>query len=100
MPTILHRISIDAPPERVHQLTATREGIQQWSTGHRVTGEKNAGGQMSVYFSDAGNRAATFQIVRCSPRNWRKYSATTTAIAGSAEASGQARESAPFPPGG
>ena len=29
MPNILHRLSIDAPPERVHQLAATREGIQR-----------------------------------------------------------------------
>ena len=35
MPNILHRLSIDAPPERVHQLAATREGIQRWWTATR-----------------------------------------------------------------
>jgi ligand-binding SRPBCC domain-containing protein len=28
MPNILHRLSIDAPPEHVHQFAATKEGIQ------------------------------------------------------------------------
>ena len=50
MPNILHRLSIDAPPERVHQLAATREGIQQWWTGHPVAGDDKIGGQLSVYF--------------------------------------------------
>ena len=36
MPTILHRLTIDAPPERVHQLAATREGIQR--TTHEEAG--------------------------------------------------------------
>jgi uncharacterized protein YndB with AHSA1/START domain len=39
MPDILHCLSIDAPPERVHDLAATREGIQRWWTGHPVAGE-------------------------------------------------------------
>jgi hypothetical protein len=30
MPNILHRLSIDAPPEHVQQLAAPREGIQRW----------------------------------------------------------------------
>jgi hypothetical protein len=30
MSNILHRLSIDAPPERVQDLAATREGIEQW----------------------------------------------------------------------
>jgi hypothetical protein len=29
MPNILHRLTIDAPPERVHQLAATREAGRQ-----------------------------------------------------------------------
>jgi len=57
MPNILHRLSINAPPERVHQLAATREGIQQWWTGHAVTGDDTIGGQLSVYFSDPADAA-------------------------------------------
>jgi hypothetical protein len=33
MPTILHRLSIDPPPEQVHPLVATRNGVEQWWTG-------------------------------------------------------------------
>jgi len=73
MPNILHRLSIDAPPQHVYQLTATREGIQQWWTGHPVTGDEEIGGQLSVYFSDAANPAATFEVVERNPEQvvWR-----------------------------
>jgi uncharacterized protein YndB with AHSA1/START domain len=73
MPNILHRLTIDAPPERVHQLTATREGIEQWWTGHPVTGDEEIGGRLSVYFSDAAKPAATFEVVERDPEQvvWR-----------------------------
>jgi uncharacterized protein YndB with AHSA1/START domain len=73
MPNILHRLSIDAPPERVHRLAATREGIQQWWTGHPVTGDGGIGGQLSVYFSESTNPAATFEVMERSPAQivWR-----------------------------
>jgi uncharacterized protein YndB with AHSA1/START domain len=73
MPNILHRLSIDAPPARVHQIAATREGIQQWWTGHPVTGEDSVGGRLDVFFSDAGDPAATFEVVERSPEQivWR-----------------------------
>lgn len=45
MPTILHRLSIDAPPDRVHQPAATREGIEQWWTGHPVAGDDTIGAE-------------------------------------------------------
>ena len=73
MPNILHRLSIDAPPERVHQLTATKEGIERWWTGHPVAGDDAIGGQLSVYFRDPANPAATFEVVQRSPEQiaWR-----------------------------
>jgi uncharacterized protein YndB with AHSA1/START domain len=73
MPNILHRLSIDAPPERVHQLAATREGIEQWWTGHPVVGDEKIGGQLSVYFNSPGEPAATFEVVDRSPDQivWR-----------------------------
>jgi uncharacterized protein YndB with AHSA1/START domain len=73
MPNILHRLTIDAPPERVHQLAATREGIEQWWTGHPVTGEDTIGGQLSVYFRDLGQPAAVFEVVERVPEQivWR-----------------------------
>ena len=82
MPNILHRLTIDAPPEHVHQLVATRDGIQQWWTGHPVAGDGSIGGQLSVYFREPAEAAAAVfeiegssleQIVwRCvdGPRDW------------------------------
>ncbi len=73
MPNILHRLSIAAPAERVHQLAATREGIEQWWTGQPVAGDANVGGQLSVYFRDLGDPAATFEVVERSAHQivWR-----------------------------
>jgi uncharacterized protein YndB with AHSA1/START domain len=81
MPNILHRISIDAPPERVHQLAASREGIERWWTGQPVAGNDQIGGQLSVYFRDPIEPAAIFEVLersreqtvwRCveGPRDW------------------------------
>jgi uncharacterized protein YndB with AHSA1/START domain len=67
MPNILHRLSIDAPPERVQRLAATREGIEQWWTGHPVTGDDGIGGHLSVYFSEHANPAATFEVIERGP---------------------------------
>jgi uncharacterized protein YndB with AHSA1/START domain len=73
MPNILHRLTIDAPPERVQELTATREGIAQWWTGRPVTGDDKAGKQFSVYFGDAAKPAASFDVAERSPEHvvWR-----------------------------
>jgi uncharacterized protein YndB with AHSA1/START domain len=74
MPNILHRFSIDAPPEKVHQLVATREGIAQWWTGHPVAGDDNLGGEIAVHFrAPAEAPAATFAIAECRPEQvvWR-----------------------------
>ena len=73
MPNILHRLTIDAPPERVHHLAATREGIEQWWTGHPVAGDDRTGEQLSVYFGDHAAPAATFEVVESNPGQivWR-----------------------------
>ena len=73
MPNILHRLSIDAPPEHVHALAATREGIERWWTGRPVTGGDEIGAQLSVYFRDAAEPAAVFEVVERSPEQivWR-----------------------------
>jgi uncharacterized protein YndB with AHSA1/START domain len=73
MQNILHRLTIDAPPERVAELAASRQGIEQWWTGHAVTGDDKTGGQLSVYFSDPERAAAVFEVVERSPEQiiWR-----------------------------
>ena len=62
MPNILHRLSIDAPPERVHQLAATREGIERWWTGRPVAG--------AVEESSFANIPATKVCMNCHSEMW------------------------------
>jgi uncharacterized protein YndB with AHSA1/START domain len=61
MSSILHRLTIDAPPKHVQNLVATKEGIERWWTGHPVAGDDSVGGQIAVSFGD--RTAATFEIV-------------------------------------
>jgi len=73
MPNILHRLTIDAPPERVHELASTTEGIEQWWTGHPLGGHHAVDGRLSVYFRDPDNPAASFAVVERVPGRivWR-----------------------------
>lgn len=73
MPDILHRISIDAPQERVHDLIATTEGIATWWTGRPVSGESSAGSRFGVYFGDASAPAAVMEVTSDKPDEvaWR-----------------------------
>lgn len=70
MVDILHRISIDAPRKRVHDLIATTDGIARWWTGRPVIGDAS---RFSVYFGDAGKPAAVIEIVSDTPGEivWR-----------------------------
>jgi uncharacterized protein YndB with AHSA1/START domain len=63
MPDILHRISIDAPTERAHNLIATTDGIGRWWTGRPVDGDTKVGGRFGVYFGDANKPAAVMRVV-------------------------------------
>jgi uncharacterized protein YndB with AHSA1/START domain len=73
MPDILHRISIDAPIERVRELIATTDGIARWWTGRPLDGSAEIGGHFGVYFADADKPAAVMQVVADSPDQitWR-----------------------------
>jgi uncharacterized protein YndB with AHSA1/START domain len=73
MPNILHRVSIDAPPESVHELIATRDGIERWWTAHPVRGDEAVGGQLRVYFNGGDKAAAVFEVVEQTPEKivWR-----------------------------
>lgn len=73
MPDILHRISIDAPPQQVHDLVASTDGIARWWTGRPVAGEHAAGSSFSVYFGDADKPAAVMRVLADSPDQveWR-----------------------------
>jgi uncharacterized protein YndB with AHSA1/START domain len=73
MPDILHRISIDAPTERVHELIATTDGIARWWTGRSPDGSAEIGGHFGVHFGDADQPAAVMQVVADTPDQvtWR-----------------------------
>jgi uncharacterized protein YndB with AHSA1/START domain len=69
MPDILHRFTIDAPRERVHELIATADGVERWWTGHP---NRRDGERLSVSFRD-GDPAAVFDVVEEGPGRiaWR-----------------------------
>ena len=73
MPDILHRVTIDTPAERVHELLATTGGIARWWTGRPLDGSTETGGHFGVYFADAGKPAAVMQVVADTPGQitWR-----------------------------
>lgn len=62
MPDILHRISIDAPREAVHDLVATTDGIARWWTGRPLEGDAAAGSRFGIYFGDADTPAAVMEM--------------------------------------
>lgn len=43
MPNDLHRITIDAQRDRVHELIATKTGLKRSWTGHPVGGDESVG---------------------------------------------------------
>jgi uncharacterized protein YndB with AHSA1/START domain len=73
MPDILHRISIDAPKDHVHDLIATTDGIARWWTGRPLDGESTVGSRFNVYFGDAKEPAAVMEVVSDTPDDvaWR-----------------------------
>ena len=73
MPDILHRLSIDAPPQRVHNLVASTDGIARWWSGRPLTGEHAVGSSFSVYFGDPEKPSAVMQVVTDAPDHvvWR-----------------------------
>ena len=67
MPDILHRISIDATPQQVHDLVASTDGIARWWTGRPLAGDHAVGSGFSAYFGDADKPAAVMQVVTDTP---------------------------------
>jgi uncharacterized protein YndB with AHSA1/START domain len=73
MANILHRLSIDAPPARVRDLIAAKEGIEQWWTARPLSGADTRGGEFRVYFGDSDRAAAAFEVIEQKPDEivWR-----------------------------
>jgi uncharacterized protein YndB with AHSA1/START domain len=72
MADILHRISIDADPERVRELVSTKQGVEDWWTAHPVGGTDRLGGTMLVYFGGS-DPAAAVEVIQDTPERvvWR-----------------------------
>jgi uncharacterized protein YndB with AHSA1/START domain len=67
MPEILHRLTIDAPPEEVHEMVATKAGLERWWTGREVGGDEIVGGELLFYFSRGDEAAAVMEIAENTP---------------------------------
>jgi uncharacterized protein YndB with AHSA1/START domain len=63
MPDILHRLTIDAPPQRVHDLIGSTDGIARWWSGRPLAGEHAVDASFSVYFGEAEKPAAVMQVL-------------------------------------
>ncbi len=72
MASILHRITIDAPPEAVQPLLATKKGIAAWWTGHALNGDEAVGGELSFFFG-GDKPAAVMEMVESNAEGiaWR-----------------------------
>jgi uncharacterized protein YndB with AHSA1/START domain len=69
MPDILHRFTIDAPRERVHDLIASEDGVERWWTGHPNTRDAAT---LQIFFGRE-DPAAVFDAVEDTPEQivWR-----------------------------
>jgi hypothetical protein len=52
MASILHRMSIDAPPRVVQRLVAEKEGPAAWWTGRAVEGDDAVGGELRFFYGE------------------------------------------------
>jgi uncharacterized protein YndB with AHSA1/START domain len=59
---ILHRLTIKVPPEHVHEMVATKTGLERWWSGNPVGGDENVGDKLLIYFG-GDQPAAIMEIV-------------------------------------
>ncbi len=73
MAEIFHRVSIAAPPSEVHDLIATKEGIERWWTGRPVGGDGAVGERLVLYFSRSDSPSAVMEVLSDTPEQivWR-----------------------------
>jgi uncharacterized protein YndB with AHSA1/START domain len=69
MPDILHRFTIDAAPEHVHELIATKEGVERWWNAHPNSGDDAT---LQIFFG-AEDPAAVMHVDEDTPERivWR-----------------------------
>jgi uncharacterized protein YndB with AHSA1/START domain len=72
MENIRHRLTIDAARKEVHEMVATKAGLERWWTAHPVGGDESVGGQLLFYFGGS-DPAAIMEVVEDTPDRvaWR-----------------------------
>ncbi len=73
MAEILHRISIAAPPSEVHDLIASREGIERWWTGRAVGGDDRRRRTAVALLQRGDSPSAVMEVLSDTPEEilWR-----------------------------
>jgi len=75
MADIRHRVGINAPPQRVYDALATRDGLAEWWT-RDVRGDESVGGELQFYFGRP-DPSAVMEVVKLEPDSavgWRVVS--------------------------
>jgi uncharacterized protein YndB with AHSA1/START domain len=67
MPDILHRLTINAPRERVHEMIATKTGIERWWSARPLEGDESVGGKLLVYFGGGTDPSAVMEVIEKGP---------------------------------
>jgi uncharacterized protein YndB with AHSA1/START domain len=72
MPDIPHRLTINAPREQVHEMVATKSGLERWWTACPVGGDESVGGKLLFYFGGE-DPSAVMEIAENTPDQvaWR-----------------------------
>jgi uncharacterized protein YndB with AHSA1/START domain len=71
---IRHVLDIEAPPEAVYQVIATREGVARWWTP-RIDGSDELGGTMRMHF-DAVGSTTDMRVVALEPSRLVEWEST------------------------
>ena len=73
MADILHRLTINATRERVHEMVATKNGVERWWSARTLEGDENAGGKLFVYFGGGADPSAVMEVIKNTPDQvvWR-----------------------------
>ena len=66
MPDIRHRVVISAPPAKVYDAVATKEGISEWWTRDGVKGDSAEGAKLEFYFGQP-DPAAVMEVTALEP---------------------------------
>jgi uncharacterized protein YndB with AHSA1/START domain len=73
MPDIRHRVEIVAPPHKVYDAVATKEGISAWWTRDGVKGDSAEGAKLEFYFGSP-DPAAVMEVTELSPAEMVSWS--------------------------